>query len=77
MSTEKIPQPAWALLVAVLGVYCATVGYCLPGDTVSKQAMFTIANTLISGALGAFVSHAAGTIQGANSNIIQPPPPEV
>jgi quinol-cytochrome oxidoreductase complex cytochrome b subunit len=47
-------------LLALLGVTVATVGYCLPGDVTSRQAMFTIANTLISGAIGAYVGHGIG-----------------
>jgi hypothetical protein len=70
-----IPQPAWALMIAFLGVYCATIGYVCPGTPVAQQAMFTIANSLISGALGAlFAGHNANssTSSGPNATINNP-----
>jgi len=70
----QVPQQSWAILIAVLGVICAIVGYVLPGDVVSRQAMFTIANSLVSGALGAFAGHASATSNstGPNATINNP-----
>jgi hypothetical protein len=59
MPTNTNSQSAWVLTFAVLGTYCATIAYVLPGDAISKNAMFTIATTLIGGALGAFVTRNA------------------
>lgn len=70
-----IPQPAWAIIIAILGVYCATIGYVCPGTPVSQQAMFNIANSLISGSLGAlFAGHNANssTSTGPNATINNP-----
>lgn len=72
-----IPQPAWAVMLAILGVIVAVVGYCIPGDITSRQAMFTVANSLISGALGAFAGHLANTSNstGPNATINNPGSP--
>lgn len=69
---RPIPQQAWAVLIATLGVSVAIVGYLFPGDVASKQSMFTVANSLISGALGAFAAHAANssTATGPDATII-------
>jgi len=58
---QPVPQPAWAVSLAVLGAILAVIGYVFPGDISSRQAMFTVANSLISGALGAFAGHLANT----------------
>jgi uncharacterized membrane protein len=70
----NIPQPAWAVMLAILGVICAIVGYIFPGDITSRTAMFTVANSLISGALGAFAGHLANssTSTGPNATINNP-----
>lgn len=77
MNNAPIPQPAWAVLLATLGVAVAIVGYVYPGDITSRQSMFTVANSLISGALGAFAAHAANTstANGPNATIVNPPTP--
>ena len=71
-----LPQPLWAVMLAVLGVSCAIVGYTIPGDAVSRQAMFTVANSLVSGALGAFAVHNANAntsnSTGPNATINNP-----
>ena len=84
-----IPQPAWAFMLAVLGAAVAIVGFIIPGDITSRQAMFTIANSLVSGALVAFAAHQANssTSNGPNATInnpgvlipatVTPPPAEV
>ena len=70
----QVPQQAWAIAIAILGVICAAIGFVLPGDAVSRQAMFTIANSLVSGALGAFAGHASATSNstGPNATINNP-----
>ena len=60
----NIPPQAWIMGIAVLGVSCAVIGYVVPGDPTSKQAMFHSADTLIGAAVGAFVGNKI-----ANSNI--------
>ena len=64
----QVPQQAWAIAIAILGVICAVIGFVLPGDAVSRQAMFTIANSLVSGALGAFAGHASATSNSTGPN---------
>ena len=70
----QVPQQAWAIMILFLGVLCAIVGFVLPGDVVSRQAMFTAANSLISGGLGAFAGHLASTSNstGPNATINNP-----
>ena len=63
----NIPQQSWALAVITLVVICAIVGYTLPGDITSRQAIFTVANTLISGGLGALTGHALTTKGGSST----------
>ena len=57
---DKPPQQVWAVVVITLGVICAIVGYTFPGDITSRQAIFTVANTLISGGLGALTADVIG-----------------
>jgi uncharacterized membrane protein len=73
-NTVALPPQVWAIIIASLGVLCAIMGYVLPGDVVSRQSMFTIANSLISGALGAFAGHASATSNstGPNATINNP-----
>jgi len=69
------PQPAWAVVLAALGVVVALVVYCYPGDVTSKQAGFQVASALVTGALGAFAGRAEGqstTQSGPNSTINLP-----
>ena len=69
-----MPQQAWVTIIVVLGVVCAVIGYVFPGDVVSRQAMFTAANSLISGGLGALTGHLANTSNstGPNATINNP-----
>ena len=73
-NTVALPPQVWAIIIASLGVLCAIMGYVLPGDVVSRQSMFTVANSLISGALGAFAGHLASTSNstGPNATINNP-----
>ena len=74
---SKFPQPAWAVMLASLGVIVALVVYCYPGDVTSKQAGFQVASALVTGALGAFAGRAEGqstTQTGPNSTIVNPTP---
>lgn len=54
-----MPQPFWAVLLAVLGVVVTIVVYIFPGDVTTRQAAFQIASALVTGALGAFAGHNA------------------
>ena len=55
---NNMPQPFWAVILAVLGVALAIVIYVVPGDQTSKQTAFNIAAALVTGSLGAFAGHA-------------------
>lgn len=64
----KIPEPLWAVMLALLGVILALA--CLFHTSVAEQvtlAVLAIASNLVSGALGAFAGHAA-----ANNNVSAP-----
>lgn len=68
----KIPEPAWAVLLAILGVIVALA--CLFHSSSSAQvivAVLAIASNLVSGALGAFAGHAGATstVNAPNSNV--------
>jgi hypothetical protein len=67
-NTVALPPQVWAIIIASLGVLCAIMGYVLPGDVVSRQSMFTVANSLISGALGAFAGHQANSSNSSGPN---------
>ena len=70
----NLPPQLWAVTVISLGVICAITGYVIPGDITSRQAIFTVANTLISGGLGALTAHAIAnnTVKGDNSSATFP-----
>ena len=53
-----MPQPFWAVLLALLGVVVTIVVYIFPGDVTTRQAAFQIASALVTGALGAFAGAA-------------------
>ena len=72
------PQPAWAVILAALGVVVALVVYCFPGDVTSKQAGFQVASALVTGALGAFAGRAEGQSinqSGPNATAVTPTAP--
>jgi hypothetical protein len=58
---QNVPQPFWAVILAVLGVITTIVVYIHPGDVTTRQAAFQIASSLVTGALGAFAGHASAT----------------
>lgn len=70
------PQPAWAVILAAMGVLVGLVVYCYPGDVTSKQAGFSLASALVTGALGAFAGRAEGqsTTQSGPNSVINLPP---
>lgn len=77
----RMPQPAWAVILAFMGMILAIVVLYTPTDVTSKQAAFTIASSLVTGALGAFAGRAEGTSttqSGPNATVNQqqPPPPQ-
>jgi len=56
---NKLPQPFWAVMLAVLGV---TVCLCVlfhPTPENIALAVLAISSNLVSGSLGAFAGHAA------------------
>lgn len=56
----KLPQPFWAVLLAVLGVVLAFAVLFHHTDHDVSVAVLALASNLVSGALGAF-AHAAST----------------
>ena len=63
----KIPEPFWAVLLAVLGV-CLALAVLFHPDPVSVgTSVLAIASNLVSGALGAFAGHSS-----SNSTINNP-----
>lgn len=74
----RMPQPAWAVILAFMGMILAIVVLYTPTDVTSKQAAFTIASSLVTGALGAFAGRAEGTSttqSGPNATVNQQQPP--
>ena len=63
----KLPEPIWAVMLAVLGVIVALAVLFHPDPVAVGTAVLAIASNLVSGALGAFAGHAA-SFGNANSN---------
>lgn len=68
------PQPAWATILAFLGVLLAVVVYIYPGTVTAQQAAFQIASALVTGALGAFAGQASASGNKDSNNTINLPP---
>ena len=70
----NVPIQAWALAVITQGAICAIIGYVVPGDTASKQAILSVALSLISGGLGALTGHsiARNSVSGDNTTATFP-----
>ena len=66
----NIVQPAWAVVLAVLGVCLALACLFHPSPENIVLAVLAIASNLVSGALGAFAGHASAnnSANGDNSN---------
>jgi len=60
---EKIPVQLWALALALMGVILAVIGLYHPSEATNSQAVFSIANGLVTGALGAFAGHQMAAAQ--------------
>lgn len=59
---DKLPAAVWALMLALMGAVLAVlVLFHNAGEQTTNQAVLTIASSLVSGALGAFAGHAAGS----------------
>lgn len=67
-----LPQPFWAVILAVLGVVLAIACLFHPTEEKIVLAILAIASNLVSGALGAFVGH-AGAINATQSPTVQLP----
>lgn len=63
---EKLPQPFWAIVLALLGVILAVSALLRPSPENICLAVLAIASNLVSGALGAFAGHAAAASQKSN-----------
>ncbi len=70
----KIPEPFWAVILAVLGVIVALAVLFHPDPVAVGTAVLAIASNLVSGALGAFAGHASATSNstGPNATINNP-----
>ena len=55
----NMPQPAWAVILASLGVIIALAVLFHPDPIGIGTAVLAIASNLVSGALGAFAGHAS------------------
>jgi membrane associated rhomboid family serine protease len=70
----KLPEPFWAVVLAVLGVNVALAILFHPDPVAVGTAVLAIASNLVSGALGAFAGHASATSNstGPNATINNP-----
>ena len=57
----KMPSPAWAVILALLGVILALACLFHPTPENVVLAVLAIGSNLVSGALGAFAGHASAT----------------
>lgn len=69
-----IPQPAWAVMLAILGVILAISCLFHPTPENVVLAVLAIASNLVSGALGAFAGHtsAINSISTPNATLNNP-----
>lgn len=58
---DLMPQPFWAVILASLGVILAISVLFHPEPQTISVAVLAIANSLVSGALGAFTAHKLAT----------------
>ena len=69
----RLPQPFWAVLLAILGVVLAlaVLFHWESSSAAIGTAVLSIAGNLVSGALGAFAGHAgsSSTSTGPNATI--------
>ena len=65
----KTPIQFWSLMLCVLGVALAIVGYCFPGTDQARHDLFFLANTLISAGAGAFTGNAVNHFLSAPGNV--------
>lgn len=54
---DNLPQPFWAILLAIFGLILALAVLFAPGTDNIRLAVLAIASSLVSGALGAFAAH--------------------
>jgi hypothetical protein len=70
---DKLPQPFWAICLAILGVVVALFALFKPTPENICLAVLAISSNLVSGALGAFAGHASAQINnkatGPNASI--------
>ena len=64
---SALPQPFWAICLALLGVIVAISALFRPSPENICLAVLAISSNLVSGALGAFAGHASAVNQKADS----------
>lgn len=72
---DKLPQPFWAIMLALLGVVVALAALFRPSPENICLAVLAIASNLVSGALGAFAGHAQASASKASPSTANPQPP--
>jgi hypothetical protein len=81
LSINNLPQPFWAILLALMGLVLAVAVLFNGSNDNIKLAVLAVSSSLVSGALGAFAGHANAvsntTATGPNTTInpIQPGQP--
>lgn len=53
---SNFPTQFWALAIMTMGAILAIVAYVVPGAEVARHDLFTLASSLASGGLGAFMA---------------------
>lgn len=69
---SKIDAHTWIAYLATLGCILACIGYTHTGSDAAQQYIFQIANSLISGALGAFTAMKAASTDTSTSLTVNP-----
>ena len=61
---NNLPSQFWPVSIIVVGATLALAGYVISGSDIAQHDLFTLASSLVSGGLGAFI----------NSTRTPPPP---
>jgi hypothetical protein len=55
---NNLPLQFWPIAIIALGSLLAVVAYVCPGNVTAQHDLFTLASSLASGGLGAFIGQA-------------------